>query len=146
MSKSDQIISEHYAEDILNAYESNRKPSKLSIELLLNSTAHLIKDGDPYGPNLCCLQDYLNTQHIYADKVLNYLKEKQKTIEESKWNFPIPGPSFITTEDFIMKLYWMQLVQDFGYYIASPRYGWVYRDKLDDCINHLTEIINKRYG
>lgn len=105
-------------------------------------TAHLIADGESYGPNLRRLQDYLNTQCTYTDKILNYLKKRQKTIDEDEWIFSISGPDFVTSEDSIMALYWMRLVQDFGDYVVSPRYGWICRDKLDACIEHI-EKINK---
>lgn len=81
------------------------------------------------------------------DKVLNYLKEQQKIIDENEaYLSEIVRPDFITTDNSMMELYWMLLVQDFGDYGTSPRSGWIYRDELDDCINHITEMINKTYG
>lgn len=78
------------------------------------------------------------------DKLLYYLKNQQKNTNSD--TYLIRSPDFITTENEIMELYWMQLVQTFGDYGTSPRSGWIYRDKLNDCINHITEMINKTYG
>ena len=78
------------------------------------------------------------------DKLLYYLKNQQNNTNNDTYS--IRRPDFITTENEIMELYWMQLVQTFGDYGTSPRSGWIYRDKLDDCINHITEVINKTYG
>ena len=80
------------------------------------------------------------------DKVLNYLKNRQIIIKENELYETIPRPDFIKPDDYIMELYWMLLVYTFGNYGTSPRYGWIYRDKLNDCINHITEMINKTYG
>lgn len=107
------------------------------------------KDGigcfESFEENFYWSAAWYNGYEDEFDKVLNYLKDR-KTIKENELYFEIPKPDFIKPEDEIMELYWMLLVFTFGNYGTSPRSGWIYRDKLDDCINHITEMINKTYG
>lgn len=111
------------------------------------------KDGigcfESFEENFYWSAAWYNGYEDEFDKLLYYLKDQQKRqkfVEENGIYFEISRPDFIKPDNSIMELYWMLLVYTFGDYGVSPRYGWIYRDKLDDCINHITKMINKTYG
>lgn len=106
------------------------------------------KDGiscfESFEENFYWSAAWYNGYEDEFDKLLDYLKDQQNNTNSNTYS--ILRPDFIKPENEIMELYWMLLVFTFGEYGTSPRSGWIYRDKLDDCINHITEMINKTYG
>ena len=102
------------------------------------------KDGiscfESFEENFYWSAAWYNGYEDEFDKLLYYLKDQQNNDMDS-----IFRPDFITPENEIMELYWMLLVFTFGEYGTSPRSGWIFRDKLDDCIKHITEIRKRTY-
>ena len=102
------------------------------------------KDGiscfESFEENFYWSAAWYNGYEDEFDKLLYYLKDQQNND-----SYSIFRPDFITPENEIMELYWMLLVFTFGEYGTSPRSGWIDRDKLDDCIKHITEMRKRTY-
>ena len=141
---SDRRLDAKLMEEAANTIEY-LKNEKIKLELE-NTKLHTHSQQIPsyFEENFYYLVVWCNEYKNEFVNLLCYLKDQQN--DTSNDTYSIYKPKFITPENEIMDLYWMLLVYSFGNYGTSPRYGWIYRDKLDDCINHITEMINKTYG
>lgn len=79
------------------------------------------------------------------DKVIRYLKAKTHNPGYKK---TISRPQFIKSDGSTpeLELFWMILVEMYGNYGTSPRSGWMYVDKIDECLKHLSEIRRETWG
>ena len=77
------------------------------------------------------------------DRIIRYLKTQRLSSKHA-----ISRPQFIKTDRSTpeLELFWMILVEMYGDYGTSPRSGWIYVDKVDECLKHLSEIRRKTWA
>ena len=82
------------------------------------------------------------------DDELNGIIEYIERGDGKQITFPFDGAGFLTQKDVERdepnSILWMILVQMFGDYGSSPRYGWISHPR--ECVEYLKELRFRAYG